>query len=112
MSTQTNQSTPNQNKYEPDTLSVFYMMLLGKHPAQSGETRATYMERLLKKREGTDENSVLYVETEILMLYQLLSTLRGQMKTHPDDTSLQESYQYNKPRLEALIDKWCTMTMT
>lgn len=111
MSTQANQSTTSQNKYEQDTMSVFYMMLLGKHPAQSGETRATYMERLLQKREGADENSVLYVETEILMLFQLLSTLRSQMQTSPDDASLRDGYQHNKPRLEALIDKWCTITM-
>lgn len=109
MSTQINQSTP--SKYEQDTLSVFYLMLLGKHPAEPGETRAVYMERLLQKREGADENSVLYVETEILMLFQLLSTLRTQMHSSPDDASLREGYQHNKPRLEAMIDKWCTMTM-
>ena len=92
-------------------MSVFYLMLLGKHPAEPGETKATYMERLLQKREGSDENSVLYVETEILMLFQLLSTLRTQMQSSPNDASLREGYRHNKPRLDAMIYKWCVIKL-
>ena len=111
MSTQEHKSMTSQNKYEQDTMSVFYMILLSKHPGLPGEARANYMERLLTKRQEADPESLLYVETEILLLFQLIPTLRRQLQTSPDEADLQQGYRHNKERLDAMIDKWCTLTL-
>ena len=92
---------------------ILYDMLLGKYPAKSGEKAAQYMERLLALRSKSKPESLLFVETEILMLFILLRTLRSAIKkaqnNNQDTKELQTDYEHNSSRLEDYIDKWSNL---
>ena len=117
MSNNTQHSTPGENTHQEQMvlLKVLYDMLLAKYPTKPGEKVAAYMERLLALRKDASPNSILFVETELMMLFLLLNTLRSQInkaKEAGENTSeLLASYVYNRERFEDYIDTWIEKTV-
>ena len=118
MDNNTQHSTSGDNTHQEQMvlLKVLYDMLKAKYPVKVDEKAASYMDRLLVQRKDASPNSILFVETELLMLFLLLNTLRNQInkaKEAGENTSeLLSSYVYNRERFEDYIDTWIEKTST
>lgn len=116
MSNNTQHSTPGENNHQEQMvlLKVLYDMLKAKYPVKADEKAASYMDRLLVQRKDASPNSILFVETELLMLFLLLNTLRNQInkakKAGENTSELLSSYFYNRERFEDYIDTWIEKT--
>ena len=114
----TQHSNPGENNHQEQMvlLKVLYDMLVAKYPVESAESTAAYMEYLLDLRKDTTPNSILFVETELLMLFLLLNSLRTQINTARElgenTSELLSSYFYNRERFEEYIDTWIEKTST
>lgn len=109
--------TTSQSKTNEQNMLIIqiYNILLGKYPSQIGEKAATYMERLLSVRQGSAPESRLFVETELIMLFHLVKTLRNELKkakeNKKDTTDIQTGYNKTTQRLEEYIDKWIELNI-
>ena len=115
MSNNTQHITPGETTHQEqmELLKLLYSMLLDKYPVRTGEKAAGYMQRLLEQRKDASPNSILFVETELMMLFLLLNTLREQInkakKAGENTSELLSSYVYNRERFEDLIEEWINL---
>ena len=91
---------------EATLLKDLFQTLQSKYRVKAGVQMTSYMNTVLKRREGADPDSLLYIETEILLLFQLVHSLRVLLQKSPDCKDTRDSLNHNRTQLSNYIDKW------
>ena len=105
---QTNQNNMPNDISDGQILQDLFLILKTKYPYLPGERSRAYMNRLLIERQsqGAETNSLLYVETEIMLLFHLDNNLRQLRRTSPDNSDIQEGLDNVRTTIHEQIDKW------
>lgn len=107
MSTETtNQPTMNCETINGSFIEEFFTLLQNKYNYNKYESTITNMNRLLTMRKGSETDSILYIETEILMLFQMVVIFKKKLNNLPSNTEIKEKLDYFRTQLSTQIELW------